>query len=99
MEFNILAIKGLENLFEKLENSKEFNDLEIEFENNEVLYIVSENKQEYVINKHSPSQQIWVSSPLSGASYFSYDNSKGLWLDKQGRELESLIINELRCII
>ncbi|AIL65116.1 frataxin-like protein [Rickettsiales bacterium Ac37b] len=99
MEFNILAINSLENLYEKLETNEAFNDLEIDFVNNEVLYIASEKNQEYVINKHSPSRQIWFSSPLTGTYYFSYDISKKLWLDKEGKELEDLIIGELKRII
>jgi len=32
--------------------------------------------QQYVINKHGVTQQIWVSSPFSGAHHFVYQNDQ-----------------------
>ena len=38
----------------------------------------------WVVNKHAPTRQIWLSSPRSGARHFAYDNESGLWKDTRG---------------
>ena len=38
----------------------------------------------WVINKHAPTQQIWLSSPQSGARHYAYDASSGQWKDTRG---------------
>ena len=38
----------------------------------------------WVVNKHAPTRQIWLSSPKSGARHFSFDRSSGLWTDTRG---------------
>ena len=39
----------------------------------------------YVINKHASSRQIWMSSPVSGATHFGYCAEKG-WLSTRSDE-------------
>jgi frataxin len=38
----------------------------------------------WVINKHAPTQQIWLSSPRSGARHYAYDAGSGEWKDTRG---------------
>ena len=38
----------------------------------------------WVINKHAPTRQIWLSSPKSGARHFAYDRGSGQWKDTRG---------------
>lgn len=38
----------------------------------------------WVINKHAPTRQIWVSSPRSGARHFAFDAGSGQWRDTRG---------------
>lgn len=38
----------------------------------------------WVINKHAPTRQIWLSSPKSGARHFAYDSGSGQWKDTRG---------------
>ncbi|MFN7094779.1 MAG: iron donor protein CyaY [Burkholderiales bacterium] len=60
-----------------------------------VLTIYLPNQQQYVINQHAPTQQLWLSSPYSGASHFCWDAAKGRWHDnKHQRELMSLLYQE-----
>lgn len=33
---------------------------------------------QYVINKHAPNREIWLSSPISGAAHFAYVD--GAWV-------------------
>src|SRR5207249_10395107 len=38
----------------------------------------------WVVNKHAPTRQIWLSSPKSGAKHFSFEAGSGLWQDTRG---------------
>jgi frataxin len=49
----------------------------------------------YVINKHAPNRQIWMSSPVSGAVHFDCDPA-ARWIDTRGeRELQVVLESEL----
>lgn len=49
-----------------------------------ILTLELESGATYVINKHAPNRQIWMSSPVSGASHYSYDPERGQWLSTRG---------------
>jgi len=50
----------------------------------------------WVVNKHGPTRQIWLSSPQSGARHFAFDPASGLWKDTRGgADLLSTINAEL----
>ncbi len=38
----------------------------------------------WVVNKHAPTRQIWLSSPRSGARHYAFDGGSGLWKDTRG---------------
>ncbi|MBX9945485.1 MAG: iron donor protein CyaY [Reyranella sp.] len=38
----------------------------------------------WVINKHGPTRQIWLSSPKSGARHYAFDAASGKWRDTRG---------------
>lgn len=38
----------------------------------------------WVVNKHAPTRQVWLSSPKSGARHFGFDPASGLWKDTRG---------------
>jgi frataxin len=38
----------------------------------------------WIVNKHAPTRQIWLSSPLSGARHYAFDAAAGQWLDTRG---------------
>ena len=38
----------------------------------------------WVVNKHAPTRQIWVSSPKSGARHYAFDAGSGQWKDTRG---------------
>ena len=60
----------------------------------EVLYIYT-TQGDYVINQHSPTQQIWLSSPISNAGYFNYDPLSKSWLNKNKLSLRSILSKDL----
>ncbi|ARJ67547.1 iron donor protein CyaY [Magnetospirillum sp. ME-1] len=43
---------------------------------------------QYVINKHSPNREIWLSSPKSGAHHFGWNGEK--WMSTRNAEIELL---------
>ena len=50
----------------------------------------------WVVNKHAPTRQIWVSSPKSGARHYAFDGASGLWKDTRGSgDLLSTLAGEL----
>ena len=38
----------------------------------------------WIVNKHAPTKQIWLSSPKSGARHYAYDAGSGRWQDTRG---------------
>jgi frataxin len=38
----------------------------------------------WIVNKHAPTRQIWLSSPKSGARHYAFEQAKGLWQDTRG---------------
>lgn len=38
----------------------------------------------WVVNKHAPTRQVWLSSPKSGARHYAFDEPSGLWKDTRG---------------
>jgi frataxin len=50
----------------------------------------------WVINKHAPTKQIWLSSPKSGARHFAFDAASGQWHDTRGEaDLLPILAGEL----
>jgi frataxin len=45
---------------------------------------VEGNDGTWLINKHAPTRQIWLSSPQSGARHYAYDVGTGQWKDTRG---------------
>jgi frataxin len=38
----------------------------------------------WIVNKHAPTRQIWLSSPKSGAKHYAFEAAKGVWQDTRG---------------
>lgn len=51
---------------------------------------------QYVINKHAPNRQIWLSSPSSGATHF--DHADGAWVSTRDAavRLDEVLAGELK---
>lgn len=59
----------------------------------DTLTVTLPTGQQYVINKHGVSHQIWVSSPFTGAHHFHL--SHGVWTcTRTGIHLEDLLKKE-----
>lgn len=50
----------------------------------------------WIVNKHAPTRQIWLSSPKSGARHYAFDVESGEWRDTRGGDdLLSVLGGEL----
>ena len=50
----------------------------------------------YVINKQSPNQQIWLSSPVSGPARFDFCKEKHTWIySHTGESLHEILNREI----
>ncbi len=50
----------------------------------------------WIVNKHAPTRQIWLSSPVSGARHYAFDAGSGRWQDTRGGDdLLSVLAAEL----
>lgn len=50
----------------------------------------------WLVNKHAPTRQIWLSSPRSGARHYAFDGASGQWRDTRGgADLLSALTAEL----
>src|ERR1700761_1803676 len=67
-----------DSLLESLE--EEIDDAELQ---GGVLTIDGEDGT-WVVNKHAPTRQVWLSSPRSGARHYAFDEASGLWKDTRG---------------
>ncbi|MCX7365108.1 MAG: iron donor protein CyaY [Alphaproteobacteria bacterium] len=48
------------------------------------ILTVEADEGTWIINKHGPTRQVWVSSPKSGARHYSFDAATGRWVDTRG---------------
>ena len=71
--FETIAEKTLNILLDRIDDvlGDEF-DVDL---NGGILNIELENGSQYVINKNAPNYEIWMSSPLSGASHYYLEDS------------------------
>ena len=62
------------------------------------LTITLENGKVLLVSKHTPSRQLWLSSPISGGLHFSYDEKKAEWVLADGCVLAELLAKELQAL-
>ena len=74
--FQNLAKKTLDDIFNLAE--KKSHDFDVDYEGENL--IIEINNLTFVLSIHNPTQQIWMSSPVSGAHHFEYK--------EQGSELK-----------
>ncbi len=95
--FEALAKSALQLVSEVVESATESaeKNIDVELEDG-VLVIEIEENITFLINKHAPLQQLWVSSPISGAGHYAWDESKSLWIStRSNSEFMSTIFKEL----
>ena len=66
---------------------------EVDMENG-MLTIETDTGGHYIINKHGPNRQIWLSSPVSGASHYEFNEDSRSWVDTRSGESLTLKLSE-----
>jgi frataxin len=80
--FDTLADRTLQHLFAQIDAElADAADVDLR---GGILTIALEDGRQYVINKHAPNRQIWMSSPVSGASHYEHDAASGAWRSTRG---------------
>jgi frataxin len=96
-EFERQASKVLDRLMQEIEDQA-MDDLDVDLEGG-ILSIVLPEGGTYLINKHAPNREIWLSSPKSGAWHFRHEPEAG-WIstrvvDGERPQLHRLLADEL----
>lgn len=92
--FETKATETLDYLMDSIENALG-DQLDIDLEGG-ILNIELDVGGVYIINKHAPNKQIWMSSPVSGASHFDL-NDNGEWVSTRGEgRLFDILTDELK---
>lgn len=94
-DFYTISDETLTKLADDVEGMDKEAVLEVDYMDGILNIIIEETSQTYVINKHSATQKIWYSSPLTGADYFVYDENSQEWLDDKKDELSQKLFTEL----
>lgn len=91
--FHSHADRTLQDLFDRIDAA--FDDVDAELRDG-ILTLELDDGRQYVINKHAPNREIWLSSPVSGASHYRYDEGTGAWRStRESAELISRLAEEL----
>lgn len=94
-QFHCLADAYLEAIADEIESKDEHALIDVDIEEN-VLTLTLPSGEQYVISKHLPSQQVWLSSPVSGGLHFSYNEEDSAWELDNGQKLSHLLAEELQ---
>ncbi|PWR24465.1 iron donor protein CyaY [Zavarzinia aquatilis] len=65
------------------EESEGFDELELI---DGVLQAETEDGRTFVLNRHNPLRQVWLSSPVSGAHHYAFDGERDGWFSTRGGE-------------
>lgn len=60
-----------------------------------ILTMTLPGKAQYIINKHGPNREIWLSSPVSGAAHFALTGEKWISTRNPDLALHELVTKEL----
>lgn len=91
--FDLVSQKTLDTLFEKIDEQIG-DEYDVDYQDN-IITIEIESDKVFVINKHAPMKQMWLSSPLTGAHHYQYQQEN--WVDTKSQEtLFDLLKNEIQ---
>jgi frataxin len=92
-QFERLADATLAQLLSAIEAAA--GDLDAEVVNG-ILTIELESGGKYLLNRHAPNRELWLSSPVSGAWHFAWSEGENAWISTRGAErLNALLGREL----
>ena len=95
-EFKKKALDTLDDIFNLVESK--FDNYEVDYEDENLRIDSLEGKGTFVLSIHTPTSQIWLSSPISGAHHFESKSPESVeWISTRDANinLKQLIIKEL----
>ena len=96
MEFKKKALDTLDDIFNLVESK--FDNYEVDYEYENLRIDSLEGRGTFIVSIHSPTSQIWLSSPISGAHHFESKSTESVeWVSTRDTNisLKKLIIEEL----
>ena len=96
-DFHRLADGALAAILAVLEQADEDGTLEVEYGSGVMTIILPSGKQ-LIINKHAPTRQLWLSSPISGGLHFPFNAENKDWQLPDGRMLTRVLSDELKAL-
>ncbi len=96
IEFKKKALDTLDDIFNLVESK--FDNFEVDYEEENLRIDSLEGKGTFIVSIHSPTSQIWLSSPISGAHHFESKSTESFeWISTRDNKvnLKELIIKEL----
>ena len=70
-DFHRLADATIDTICDALEEADASDMLDLESQNG-IVTITAHSGKQWVVNKHAPTLQLWLSSPMSGGLHFHY---------------------------
>ena len=95
-EFKKKALDTLDEIFNLVES--EFDNFEVDYEDQNLRIDSLDGRGTFIVSIHSPTSQIWLSSPISGAHHFESKSTDSVeWISTRdtNTNLKQLIIKEL----
>ena len=90
--FEAEAAKLLEAWAEIIEDSF---DVDVDCDGS-VLSVELDDGRVFILNRHRPLKQLWLSSPVSGASHYGWDEEAQTWTGTRGQgRLDELMSADL----
>ena len=96
IEFKKKASETLDEIFNLVESK--FDNYEVDYEDENLRIDSLEGKGTFIVSIHTPTAQIWLSSPLSGAHHFESRSPESIeWISTRDKNinLKQLIIKVL----
>ena len=95
-EFKKKALDTLDDIFNLVESK--FDNFEVDYEDENLRIDSLEGRGTFIVSIHSPTSQIWLSSPISGAHHFESKSMESVeWTSTRDTNINliQLIIKEL----
>ena len=95
-EFKKKASETLDDIFNLVESK--FDNYEVDYEDENLRIDSLEGRGTFIVSIHTPTSQIWLSSPISGAHHFESRSPESIeWISTRDANinLKQLIIKEL----
>ena len=96
IEFKKKASETLDDIFNLVESK--FDNYEVDYEDENLRIDSLEGRGTFIVSIHTPTSQIWLSSPISGAHHFESRSPESIeWISTRdvNINLKQLIIKEL----